>query len=49
MMTGSVRPATDAAGLDAVTSATALIAATLDRVIDDLKDAVSLARAAEAG
>ena len=43
MVTGSVRPVLDAAGPDALASATGLISATLDRVLDDLEQASLLA------
>lgn len=47
MIVGSARPATNAAGGDAVVAATALIAATMDRVMEDLRTAADLAAARE--
>jgi hypothetical protein len=44
MVVGSCRPAAEAAGEPACWAATALIGSMMDRVIDDLRRAVELAR-----
>jgi hypothetical protein len=44
MVVGSCRPATDAAGESACWAATALIGSMRDRVVDDLRAALELAR-----
>jgi hypothetical protein len=44
MVVGSCRPATEAAGESSCWAATALIGSVRDRVIDDLRAALELAR-----
>ncbi len=49
MLIGSVRPVVDAAGKESVRSAVALIAATSDRTLTDLRRAVELASRGDCG
>ena len=45
MLTGTVRPAADAAGIDVVRQATALLGALADRTLADLEAAAGMTRA----
>ncbi len=49
MMTGTIQPAVDAAGADAVKGMIALMGATYDRVMADLEQAATLSRQHDAG
>jgi hypothetical protein len=46
MLIGTMRPAAEAAGIDTITAATALLGALSDRTLADLKEAARRARAA---